>query len=113
MRHPCGADGPHARDRGADDSTLAPVAIVAGLVVGLLATVAVRDGTVPPYLAGLGVTHDARLFHPGEPFSCRVSEPWFGVSPKVPLDLRGRPIVYRGDVQGVVELVVWDVRGAL
>ncbi|MFC5061523.1 hypothetical protein [Actinomycetospora atypica] len=90
-----------------------PVVQLEGLMGSPAYLAALRDGTVPAYLSGLGVTHYARLFHPGEPFSCRVSEPWFGVSPKVPLDLCGRPVVYRGDVQGVVELVIWDVRGAL
>lgn len=93
-------------------TTRLPVVQLEGLMGSPAYLAALRDGTVPPYLSGLGVTHYARLFHPGEPFSCRVSEPWFGVSPKVSLDLCGRPIVYRGNVQGVVELVVWDVRGA-
>ena len=94
-------------------TTRVPVVQLEGLMGSPAYLAALRDGTVPPYLSDLGVTHYARLFHPGEPFSCRVTEPWFGVSPKVPLDLCGRPVVYRGDVRGVVELVVWDVRGAL
>lgn len=93
-------------------STRHPVVQLEGLVGSPDYLDALRNGTVPEYLTRLGVTHYARLLHPGEAPSCRVTEPWFGRVPKAALDLCGRPVVYRGEVSGLGDLVVWDVRPA-
>ncbi|WP_433803018.1 hypothetical protein [Actinomycetospora sp. CA-084318] len=90
-------------------STQHPVVQLEGLVGSPRYLEALSDGQGSAYLHSLGVRYYARLLHPGEPFSCRPAEPWFGNGPKLDLDLCGRPIVYRGDVRGAIDLVVWDL----
>ncbi|WP_018331127.1 hypothetical protein [Actinomycetospora chiangmaiensis] len=91
-------------------STQHPVVQLEGLVGSPAYLAALSDGHGAAYLRSLGVRYYARLLHPGEALSCRPAEPWFGNGPKLDLDLCGRPIVYRGDVRGAIDLVVWDLR---
>ncbi|WP_433783350.1 hypothetical protein ACQPX6_25230 [Actinomycetospora sp. CA-101289] len=91
-------------------STRHPVVQLEGLVTSPEYLRALQDGTARSWLADQGVTHYARLTHPGETVGCRVDEPYFGLGPRVAFDVCGRPLVYRGTVQGVIELLVWDVR---
>ncbi|WP_285588898.1 hypothetical protein [Actinomycetospora sp. NBRC 106378] len=92
-------------------STQHPVVQLEGLVGSPQYLAALQAGRGAEYLRSLGVDYYVRLLHPGEPLSCRPAEPWFGTGPKLDLDLCGRPIVYRGDVRGAIDLVVWDLRG--
>lgn len=92
-------------------STRHPVVQLEGLVNSPAYLDALQTGTARQFLAAHGVTHFARLTHPGEVVGCSVVEPYFGLGPKTTFDVCGKPLVYRGDVGGVIELLVWDVRG--
>ncbi|WP_034508747.1 hypothetical protein [Blastococcus sp. URHD0036] len=93
-------------------STTHPVVQLEGLVGSPDYLDALQDGTVPAYLESLGVTHYARLLHPGEVETCRPAEPYFGLGPTATIDVCGAREVYRGSVQGQVDLVIWELRVA-
>ena len=90
-------------------TTRHPVVQLEGLVGSPAYLDALQTGTAPQYLESLGVRYYVRLLHPGETVGCRITEPYFGGGPKTTIDVCGHPVVYRGTVQGVVDLVVWDL----
>ena len=91
-------------------STRHPVIQLEGLVASPYYLRALQHGTARAWLAGHGVTHYVRLTHPGETVGCEITEPYFGLGPRTIFDVCDRPLVYRGSVRGVVDLLVWDVR---